>query len=320
MTSTIDKILVPQARLEIFNPKIQTSIDLKGWIANQYYFVDNDIEANRFSLRPTSEAHLFAAFANDCNRMAIAAIESAVGLCLDPSLRDSGAWGVIRAYYASFFAVHAIMRIFGVSCTHVEQVHANKIYEIAKLVSKEGTLSKLQKGFFSIEINGNPEVVQFSKYEESHAGTWSRFLGLLDSLLLGSEQLTALSKDKMEAIRILTTIRSGITRSSKHSKGNWLSVFRNSVNYQHSHGVWFPYERKSIAQSYLPIMATAWKEQAGNLTCNLGGGDIETFFEVVLVIMSLFRELLICCHRKSGSTGSLFANGSVRLLNTLQIV
>ena len=48
MMSIVDKILVPQARLEIFNSKIQTGIDLKGWVANQGYFIDKDIEADQF--------------------------------------------------------------------------------------------------------------------------------------------------------------------------------------------------------------------------------------------------------------------------------
>ena len=317
--SIVDKILVPQARLEIFNSKIQTGIDLKGWVANQGYFIDKDIEADQFELRPTDVPFLFAAYANDCNRMAIAAIESAVGLCLDPNLRDSGAWGVIRAYYASFFAVHAIMRMFGVSCTQLEQVHADKIYEIAQLVDRQGSLSKLQNGFYSIEIIGIPAVVRFVKYKDSHAGTWRRFLGLVDSLISGSRELSALSQDKLEAIRVLTTIRSGITKSSRYSTGNWLSILRNTVNYQHTHGVWFPYERRLIAQTYLPHMSKAWREEAGNLSCNFGNGEIEAFFDVVLVIMSLFRELLVGCHKRSGSINPVFVNGSIRLLNTLQM-
>jgi hypothetical protein len=318
--SVVNKILVPQARLEIFNSKIRTGIDLKGWIANQYYFVDDDIDLDTFELRPTNSASLFAAYANDCNRMAIAAIESAVGLCLDSTLRDSGAWGVIRAYYAAFFAVHSILRMYGVSCTQLEQVHADKIYQIAQLVSRDGGHARLQNGFYSIEITGNPTVVRFAKYKDSHAGTWRRFLELVDSLSSGSRELSALSQDKLDAISLLTRIRSGITKSSRYSTGNWLSKLRNNVNYQHTHGVWFPYEQKVIAQTCIPHMSRAWKLQASDLPCSLGNGEIEYFFEVVLLIMSFFRELLVSCHKKSGSTNPVFVNGAIRLLNTLQMV
>jgi hypothetical protein len=315
--SAISKVLVQQSQLEIFSCTRKTCVDLKGWVANQGYFVDSDLESNRFILRAADTNYLRAAYANDCNRMAMAAIESAAGIHIDPAMKKSGAWGIIRAYYAAFFAAHSIMRMFGISCSQLEQPHVDKIYELAKLVGKVGSINKLEKGFYSIETDKNTTNVSFFKYKDSHRDTWARFLALLEFLKKQSSNVSALSKYRIEAIDILTSIKRGITRSHCGDKGNWLSFIRNSVNYQQSHGVWFPYERKPIAPLYLGKMANEWTRKPEDLKSNLSNSDIETFFEVVLMVLSLFRELLIGCFDKVGLQNSVFTNGSLRLLNNL---
>ena len=186
--SSISKILVQQSHLEIFSAGRSTSIDLKGWVANQNYYVDSDLVANDYSVRASDKDYLKMALANDCNRMAIAAIESVSGIQPDNKLNKSGAWGVIRAYYASFFAVHSMMRMFGISCSLLDQSHVDKIYESAEAVGKTGSINKLNKGFYSIRIDKSFEKVVFHKYKDSHKDTWGEFLGLIDKLIDESAQ------------------------------------------------------------------------------------------------------------------------------------
>lgn len=317
--SAVTKILVPQSKIEIFNCTRKTDVDVKAWIANQNYLIDNDLVSNSFTLRTTDTSYLYAAYANDCNRMAMAAIETAAGIQSDSSMAKSGAWGVIRSYYAAFFAAHSIMRMFGISCSQLEQPHTNKIFEIANLVGKTGSLRSLDKGFYSIEIQANSKSVFFNKYKDSHRDTWARFLALLETLSDESRNVSALSSHKIETIEILSIIKSGITRSRCHDKGNWLSVIRNSVNYQHSHGVWYPYVNKTVAPACIEKMSTEWGKASNELRSSLNKSDIETFFEVVLMILALFRELLTGCIEKVGSLNKPFADGSMKLLNTLHL-
>ncbi len=320
MKSAITNVLVPQSNIEIFGCTRKTAVDVKGWVANQHYLVDDDLESGHFTVRTTDISYLQAAYANDCNRMAMAAIETAAGLQIDPTMNKSGAWGIIRSYYAAFFATHSIMRMFGISCSQLEQPHTNKIFEIADLVGKTGSLNTVEKGFYSIEIQQNSTNVYFKKYKDAHRDTWARFLRLLDTLSDESRNISTLSKYKIATIDILSHIKLGITRSRCHDKGNWLSVIRNSVNYQQSHGVWYPYESKVISPSYLEKMSREWIKTPEELKCNFPRGDIEVFFEVVLIILSLFRELLTSCMEKSITKNSAFTDGSLKLLNTLRIV
>jgi len=317
--SSIKKVLVQQTHLDIFSCDRRTNIDIKGWIANQNYYIDEDLTLKSFSLRASDKDYLKASLANDCNRMAMAAIESISGIKTDDIMNKSGAWGIIRSYYAAFFSIHSIMRMFGISCSQLEQDHVDKIYELSNIFGKTGSISKLEKGFYSIEIDKSFTNVQFYKYKDSHKDTWERFLILLEKLKDQSISVSSLSNYKIEAIDILYSIKKGITRSHCGKSGNWLSVIRNSVNYQQSHGVWYPYEKRPVAPSYINKIASEWTKRSEDLKSSLTKSDIETFFEIVLMISALFRELLIGCSCKANNKNKTFVNGCLRLLNSIKV-
>lgn len=316
--SSISRVLVQQTRLEMFRCNRHTDIDMKGWIANQNYFIDSPLIPNDFSIRASDKDYLKSALANDCNRMAAASIESVAGIQLDKCFNKSGAWGVIRTYYAVFFAAHSIMRMFGISCSQLEQAHVDKIFDSARALGKTGGVTRLEKGFYAIKIDSSFSNITFHKYRDSHKDTWSEFLALIEHLIDSSTNVTAISKYKVEAIDILRTVKRGITRSRCTDKGHWLSVIRNSVNYQHSYGVWFPYERKPVAPACVESIRKDWMKPVTALNNDLKGSDIESFFEVSTTIISIFRELLVSCADKADHGNQVFTNGSLKLLNTIR--
>lgn len=316
--SSISKVLVQLSHLDIFYVNRPTSIDVKGWVANQKYFFDSELSAGDFVVRTSDDEYLKAALANDCNRMAIATIESISGVGLERDLVNSGAWGVIRTYYSCFFAIHSIMRMFGISCSQLDQSHLQKLYESADVVGKSAGLSRIDSGFYAIRIGSDFSSASFHKYKDSHKDTWGEFLLLIESLSEQSRNAAALGKYKIEVFDVLSSVKKGITRSGCADKGNWLSVIRNSVNYQHSHGVWFPYERKVVAPSYMSSLSSDWRKSVVADSVDLRRSDIEIFFEVSILICSLFRELLLGCAEKAGNRNPVFRNGSLRLLKALQ--
>jgi hypothetical protein len=97
------RVLSQLAHLEIFKKQVETFIDLKGWVANQQYLIDPAMTSKSFVLRAHDSNGLKAALANDCNRMAMAAIESISGFQPEKIFPKSSGWATIRAYYASFF-------------------------------------------------------------------------------------------------------------------------------------------------------------------------------------------------------------------------
>lgn len=170
--SEISSVIAQLAYLGIFGDVTNTKIDLRGWVANQSYLIDEDISADTFILRVNDTPTLKAAIANDCNRMAMASFETIAGIQKEPHLPKSGAWGIIRSYYASFFAAHTILRIFGGSCTQLEQEHLKKIYEMALALKKEGDVNRLESGFYYIHVTRDFQTVSFKKIKDSHKDTW----------------------------------------------------------------------------------------------------------------------------------------------------
>lgn len=318
MSDSIQKVLVQMTHLDMFGVKPTKGLDVKGWIANQNYLFDHDLTPTAFSVRTSDKSNLSLALANDCNRMAMAAIESAAGVRLDDPFKNSGAWAIIRVYYATFFAAHSIMRMYGISCCQLESIHTSKVFQMADLLGKTGGERNIENGFYAIQIDKKYENLNFVKYKDSHKDTWDCFLRLITNVVGEINGVTALDQYKLEATDILLSIKHGLVRGGRNG-GNWLSQIRNSVNYQHSHGVWYPYERKPVAPQQIIKLATVWTQPPSAINHRIRKGDIEAFFDLSASILSLFKTLLTSCINKCGSEKTIFTNGSYRQLNSVQL-
>jgi hypothetical protein len=313
---SVPRLLLHTARLDIFQPNTATSADLKGWVANQNYFIDADIQANEFTLRASSPQELASALGNDLNRLAAAAFESAAGIKSDQALPRSLAWGAIRSYYSAFFAAHAFMRLYGVACSQLESEHVDRVIASARTFGRAGGLNSLDSGFFSVEIDPAFKTATFRRLRESHRDTWNVFLSVVQALDAAIPNAVGLSKHKMEAAALIGDIKTGLTRS-RSPKGNWLSMVRNSINYQQSHGVWFPYSAKATREDLLDTVSRSWlAAPPGNVT--LAATDLEVFFGVAVQIVATLRELLSTGASLVDPLNPMMKNGCMKLLNDVQ--
>lgn len=316
----ISNVLVRHTRLRIFEDKCHSDIDVKGWLANQNYFIDSPIQQKEFELRPGDPALLINAFSNECNRMSIATIESILGIYSDIGLKKSGAWGIIRCYYAAFFAAHATLRMFGQSCTQLESAHTQKIFENATLFQMTENLTKIEKGFYFVSTNTDFTEVKLTKLNDSHADLWSSFLKLINTLIGLTHETNTLSKLKLETLSILEHIKTGITYSRHSEKGNWLSSIRNDVNYKHNYGAWYPHEIGVDIEKKLSQIPKEWNKYPLELLSEKPSSDVDYFFNIAISIVSLFRELLIASTTKINPLNDKFKNGSMRILNTSKTI
>lgn len=317
--SAITLVLPQLARLDIFNEVPATEMDIRVWVANQDYLISVPLSSKAFSLDVRTPAHVKAALANDCNRMAIAAFETISGISKDQVMPKSGAWGVIRAYYAAFFAAHGILRLCGVFCSQLDSAHVRKIFEVADLLGQANELTSLEKGFFQIIIDLSFRTASFDKLKDSHRDTWGAFLTLISRLIDDVPNTTALSYQKLEASLILSNIKDSLTQSGYTEKGNWLSSVRNHVNYQHGYGVWYPYKSKNVASDILSKLTDGWQKEPALSLISARIPDIKTFFEISTLITSVFREFFCClcktnrlfqCDFLQRSTQNVEFNGS----------
>ena len=168
------------------------------------------------------------------------------------------------------------------------------------ILDKQGNISKLEKGFYEIRIDKNFTEVSFKKYKDSHKDTWTCFLKLLNQLIIEIENTTGLAEQKIEARDLLVALKKGITRARCTENGNWLSKIRNSVNYQHTLGVWYPYERKATFHKLIPQISESWKSDPRSIEIDGRSRDIEAFFSTSLLLVSLFRESFLASVDRKG--------------------
>lgn len=314
------KIIHQLSQNEIFEVSSKTETDLKAWLANGQYLMEKPLSpcsknrASIFKLRVQNTEPLHAALANDCNRFSQAAIESMWCIGKVDKLPRSTAWAAVQMYYSAFFAAHAILRLFGRACTQLESSHVGAVYKIADVTSMAGGTTCIESGFYISIIEKN--CIEYRKLKDSHADTWQSFSNLLTWIINNIKNTTGLGKYKSDAIDLVSSLKSAMSQSGA-TKGNWPSRVRNKVNYQHSHGAWYPY--KNALHDHESILRNSeWLKEPRAFDLNSNNGEIQSLFNVSNSILSLMYQLIKYGHNRAGGISPSLTNGTFRLLNQIQ--
>ncbi len=313
------KILHQLSMNEIFEVSSSTESDLKAWVANGHYLLSNILipsarnRAVEFELRFQQKEFLHISLANDCNRFAQAAIETMWSIGKVSQLPKSTSWASVQMYYAAFFSVHAILRIFGQACSQLENDHVDRVLEIARATQLDGGVTSIENGFYFSSISNN-EII-FKKLKDSHADTWSSFSGLLTWLIDNVSSTTGLGAHKTDAVTLVSNIKMAIHKSGA-SRGNWPSQVRNKVNYQHSHGVWYPY-KGAIHDQKAVLRNSEWLKNPSSFDLSVSGNDISLLCNLSNSILSLMYHLMKYGYERSGKVSLPLRNGTFRLINQL---
>lgn len=319
--------MAPEIRLihqlsqkEIFEVSLRTETDLKAWIANGQYLMERPLtpnaqsRANEFELRFKRADLLYAALANDLNRFSQAAIESMWCIGKVDKLPRSTGWAAIQMYYSAFFAAHSILRIFGRACTQLENSHVEVVHQIARATQMDGGVSSIENGVY-ISIITN-DCVEYKKLKDSHADTWQSFASLLTWIIDKITDTSGIGKHKSDAIDLISKLKSSMSQSGA-AKGNWLSQIRNKVNYQHSHGVWYPY-KGALHDHNAVLRNSEWLKEPSHFELKSNNGDIQSLFNVSNSILSLMYNLMRYGYDRAGRVSTPLTNGTFRLINQIQ--
>jgi len=304
---------------EIFEVTSSTQSDLKAWTANGEYLISKYLapsskdRATEFQLSIKNPSALHASLANDCNRFAQAAIESMWSVGKVNNLPKSTGWAAVKMYYSAFFAAHALLRLYGRSCTQFEKAHMDKVFQIASATQMDGGISSIEHGFyFSSALNGE---IRFKKLKDSHSDTWVEFSKLLIWLIDNIPNTTGLGAHKSNALTFMADIKKTIHKSGA-TKGNWLSQTRNKFNYQHSHGVWYPYKGASHNQEIV-LRNAEWLKDPTSFNLDITNGDIAVLYGVSNAILALMYQLMKFGYERSGKISVPLTNGTFRLVNQI---
>lgn len=233
-------------------------LGLGVWIESGDFVISTVGSSGDVTVRPITMQKMVGAFAYDSTKMASAAFETMFGIESVPKLPKSTSWIVIRAYYAAFFAAHALLRMFGTHCLQVDLPQKKSLDKVASAV---GMLprSGFELGFYVSTFDRASGEIRFRKptaRRGSHEIMWEEFASRIRSV--SNHLLTVSSKFTQLSLQ-LSQLEASLRRDGM-TTGAWLSYVRNLANYKHEFGLWFPYSGSECSASDLLQIARKWRK------------------------------------------------------------
>lgn len=300
---------------EIFEEDRCSEINFKSWLTHGTYLIDGTITSKTsFILRLNNDYNINLSLSNDINRFAQAAVESVENILYNEKLVKSASWNTIKLYYASFFSIHSIMRLFGWSFVQLENLHLRKIMDIAKATNTNGTFNSLDSGFYLVKYDNTNKIITFIKKKDSHKDAWNSFqelIILLNNKIQASNKVLDSEKDDIQDF--IFNIKDIITKEGNTS-GNWLSYIRNKVNYQHSYQSWYPYGGEDYAK-LLKNRNFDWRRDVDSFDLSLEKPEIETLYITTNLLVSLLHNLLNFNYSLTDKKSKVLKNGYFKLIS-----
>lgn len=245
------------------------------------------------------------AIASEVSRFSCATYESLLDAEPGPHANRALGWALVRYYYATFYAAHALLRISGQSVTMISAKTASKLNIVGGQYL--GMSPGITAGLHLVRVNPhNRSRVSIYKIGGggggSHEEMWKLFLDLVveleEQLILTQGQ----SQDALNASQTLTDLRKQLCRRGKNN-GSWLSSVRNDLNYRHDYGVWYPYKVTSrVALSLITRMQRWLPGAVDEYEIGWGSDELGCFVDSCNVMARLLTAALSDLSMRSRKT------------------
>jgi hypothetical protein len=302
---------------------VSGSVDkgLSGWICDREFQIYDDPLDESFTLEVSEPTKLLRSFAADISRPALAAFETINQISRSDLLPKSAAWLVIKSYYASYFAAHAIIRMLGTSFLHITKQELNAVNKVAGIFGKQSSLTT--SGYFVCRFASRDNKLICTRNEKgagaNHETFWVFFVDQIKTLRdeILNAQLGSASTNKLAAIK-LTELHESLCRTPAW-KGNWLSYIRNEVNYKQRLGVWYPYREVRSFYETLFERCGSWEDDAETIDLVRDEGhSLKDFQRTCAFMVSLCRELVQDMAYRCPSGKSFHVSGALGFINLLK--
>jgi hypothetical protein len=303
---------------EVTGPQIK---DISGWICDEEFQVYSPIEQEDFTLFVDRTSPLLNGYAAEITRISIAAFETLSSVARLGMLTKSTAWMVIKTYYASFYAAHSIMRMFGISCTPTGRAQIKSIDTIATAYGYP--IQHLPRGgLYELTFNSERKELKVSYIRSISAGPhgsfWRIFCLYLEKLIpqiLTSATLTV--QDQQSAATKIQELISNLSFGGG-PKANWLSMVRNVVNYDQGMSAWYPYQNRPKYYEQLFSHVNEWKSDMSTIDLiSHQDEDLRRFQATCNCIVALCREMAQEMATRCSTGKSFHRYGSLACLNLL---
>jgi hypothetical protein len=283
------------------------SQEFKAWLSSGNYLVRSVPSSKEIHIEINNDYSFNHMLAFDSCRMATAAFETMENIQLTPILPKSYGWIAIKCYYAAFFSAHAIMRCFGYTCSQLERGHIKLLNDYCLALGVSNTM-RVEGGFYSGQYNSSNRMFALKKMANTHEDTWLCFVKCLNSLSLDVLSVSGVTSKKQALSAELTDLISTLKNEGRLTKGNYLSQFRNSINYRQKHCAWHPYGKKSIKTDKIMALIKNWK----NETIPLLGSwkesrDAYNFFYSCTEIVNLCYKVINIIIDNSATINNLYS-------------
>ncbi|UDM07087.1 hypothetical protein LG409_17255 [Halomonas sp. NyZ770] len=292
-------------------------LTFRGWIAKERFKITSQINSKDFILNVYSHDELLLPYAYDINRMAASSFESIHGISPDESLPRSVGWLIIRAYYSAYFSAHAILRLFGISCSQLDSNETRAITDVAQLYSLKNDIT-ISNGYYKCIYNHSNSTITCTKLNNTHQDVWKLFYDFLNDMATKIATSDFRQADRDLVLRYLFKLREGLSHKNTLNGGNWLSKIRNEVNYSHSMGAWYPYQKKLTDHEEMFRLVKQWKSPPTEhlIEKHIDKSDHLLYIGTCVSIISLCRSLL--ADLKNINSDIFLKHAPIRLINQIE--
>lgn len=308
--------LLVQGLLETEVPKEKH--DFKAWISSGKYIVRSILSPTHIELVINNDYAFNHMLAFDSCRMASAAFETMENVQAVARLPQSYGWIAIKCYYASFFAAHSIMRSFGYTCNQLEKGHIDLLNEYGLVVGLTSSI-RPEAGFFSGRYDHSNTSFELIKMKNTHEDTWYWLVKCLEMLSQRVLNVPGVTSKKQGLSAAIDDLIHRLKDGSRFSKGNYLSHFRNAVNYRQEFHSWHPYGKSSIKSEKIISLISTWQsDEIQTIAGWKESKDAYKFFFTCSEVVNFSYLLMNLIMNNSTNRKNLYRYWPNKLLNVLR--
>lgn len=269
----------------------QNVLLLEAFDQKKGYVLFNPIQTQFFNAKITDYNLFLCAYAADINRFGCAAIESLNEIHYKEYFSKSHSWKCIKAYYAAYYAAHAILRMHGISCTNFEKENLNLIEDVADLWGMQNGVS-IEKGYYQCILDSSTNEIHCNKIvtvgsKGSHEQLWSVFLKHLE-YIISEISKSSPTPEVQKVLTKLQDLKNTLTAFGSNG-GNWLSSVRNKISYKHVDGLWYPYKDSEKYFNKIETMIQNWEQIPDSLDLSTNyTKPVLRFVDACIFIASLY--------------------------------
>lgn len=315
---------------------------LRQWLRSSNNFIPASYGKDDFlDLIFYNSDEVLEALASDINRLSCAAVETNMNISESHVSKKFIAWVLINYYYSAFYSAHSLLKILGFGLVQIDNYIIQHINEVC--TARGIQVPRLSAGLFCFEFHFDKNLLRFYKvtrYNDSHKGLWQRYYDMLNVftgvyVATGQYDATCICARKpseahpqslyeclpTNSAQLLISRIEGLRRVI-NTKGdnNWFSFMRNTINYSHGFGVWYPYKYYDTQYDNVVKMSHYFLlNPLSEIFNDMAEKDVVKYAKYCQLINALNIDVILDLANRNTFNKSFLKNGVIAFINQHQV-